>query len=305
MKVIPSQDPNVKVHRLTGVLHSYVDPRYGLIYRRWPKKRGPKKTAAQQASVDQFTQAVAWTANPTIQELEAALQAALGTDYMWRDILEACCFGNVVQAVDKDGNFYGGYRMAVADIQSLLNTISNDIGSMLLRTSAGWVALQPGTGGYVLTSQGTSNPPIWLPASGGGGVSGGVKYWKATKTPQEIDYGSGLYQTLTGCSLEVGPFSQDTNLIINGSYSHTGDHPMYMCASIDSAPDGDAIWSITSSPQYGGQQYQGHLTGIPVLCPGDGTTHMLNIGTGFAGATDSVTFYWQATSVMLAGAESS
>jgi len=57
---------------------------------------------------------------------------------------------------------------AVADIQALLDGISATQGTILYRNAADWVALAPGTAGYVLQTKGAGQNPAWVLGSGGG-----------------------------------------------------------------------------------------------------------------------------------------
>lgn len=61
-------------------------------------------------------------------------------------------------------------RLTVDQLRKALDLLSSAEGSMLVRTADGWGALEPGTSGYALVSQGTGKMPIWAEVSGGGGV---------------------------------------------------------------------------------------------------------------------------------------
>ena len=75
-----------------------------------------------------------------------------------------------------DGKLY--YRTsagAVALIASnnpsfVLDNISSTQGSILYRSATGWVALAPGTSGYILQTNGPSANPTWVVNSGGSGT---------------------------------------------------------------------------------------------------------------------------------------
>lgn len=56
-----------------------------------------------------------------------------------------------------------------ADVQAILDQITNVRGSVLYRGVAGWAALAPGSAGDVLTTNGAGADPAW--AAGGGGSS--------------------------------------------------------------------------------------------------------------------------------------
>jgi hypothetical protein len=61
-----------------------------------------------------------------------------------------------------------------AKVQEILDQIATSRGSVLYRGAAGWQALNPGTSGYVLQTNGPGADPTWAAQSGGGG--GGTGY---------------------------------------------------------------------------------------------------------------------------------
>lgn len=66
-----------------------------------------------------------------------------------------------------------------ADVQALLDGISNTHGSVLFRGSAAWQALGPGVVDYVLATKGPGADPEWVVQSGGsGGGSDGPQWYK-------------------------------------------------------------------------------------------------------------------------------
>lgn len=48
-------------------------------------------------------------------------------------------------------------------VSEALDAISQTPGTILVRTAQGWIAIQPGPEGYVLTSTGPDSPPEWRP----------------------------------------------------------------------------------------------------------------------------------------------
>lgn len=61
-----------------------------------------------------------------------------------------------------------------AEVQAILDQITNVRGSILFRGAAGWEALAPGTNGYFLKTNGDGGDPAWA-ASGGSGGGGWFK----------------------------------------------------------------------------------------------------------------------------------
>jgi len=60
-----------------------------------------------------------------------------------------------------------------AEVQAILDQITNVHGSVLFRGAAGWEALAPGTNGYFLKTNGAGADPEWAVGGGGGGGGGG------------------------------------------------------------------------------------------------------------------------------------
>lgn len=56
-----------------------------------------------------------------------------------------------------------------ADLQWMLDQISNDWGDILFRGVTGWEALAPGAAGQILSTSGPGADPAWITPSGGGG----------------------------------------------------------------------------------------------------------------------------------------
>ena len=67
--------------------------------------------------------------------------------------------------ITPDGNISNDPTIA-ADVQVILDQITNVHGSILYRDSGAWVALAPGTSGQFLKTQGAGADPVW--AAGGG-----------------------------------------------------------------------------------------------------------------------------------------
>ena len=97
-----------------------------------------------------------------------AYEMSTGTAYMPRDILMAMYTGNLYQIFFGDGSSALPWKTVTAQVQTLLDSITTTVGSILFRTSTGWAGLAPGTSGQVLTTYGPSVLPAWAAASGGG-----------------------------------------------------------------------------------------------------------------------------------------
>lgn len=58
-----------------------------------------------------------------------------------------------------------------AEVQAILDQITNVRGSVFFRGAAGWQALGPGTDGYFLRTNGAGADPSWAAGGGGGGMA--------------------------------------------------------------------------------------------------------------------------------------
>ena len=153
-----------------GRYQTYGHPKYGLVVTAWPRKRGPHKTPAATANSQVFALAVSLCKRPMAIEVETAEAVTRGTGYLPRDLLESAAYGLLMVAIKKDGTIIYGGRMVSQDAQALLDSITQDVGALIVRTAEGWVALDAGaTPGYVLTSVGTGLVPAWEAPTGGGG----------------------------------------------------------------------------------------------------------------------------------------
>lgn len=54
-------------------------------------------------------------------------------------------------------------RPSVAAVSEALDSLSQQVGTILVRTREGWVPIEPGPAGYVLTSLGPDQIPEWRP----------------------------------------------------------------------------------------------------------------------------------------------
>ena len=165
VKGVSNWQSNLQLFR--GRFQTYGHPKYGLIITKWPRKRGPAKTPTAAINQAMFRQVVQWAKNPLSSEIDAAQEGTKDTGYLLRDVIESSSYGLVTIGVDVDGNVYMGFRLANQQIQVLLDSISIDVGTLLVRTAVGWVALDAGPNGDVLTALGPGAVPQWAPVPSG------------------------------------------------------------------------------------------------------------------------------------------
>ena len=86
-----------------------------------------------------------------------------------------------------------------------LNTITGNVGSLLVRESAGWTALASATAGFILTSGGIGVKPYWGPTFGGGGGSGDVSTGTFRNIPiySTSTTGTSLADTVDGTTIQL------------------------------------------------------------------------------------------------------
>jgi hypothetical protein len=161
MKVTGASGFDPQLRRFRGQFQTWNHPKYGPITAKWPRKRHGKRTPGQIDNNDTFAAVVGWCRSPISTEVSIAQVVTKNSGFLIRDLLEACCYGNVVIVQTKAGQIYYGARMVAQSAQALLDQITQDPGALLARTSEGWIALEPGVTGYVLTANGPSLAPTY------------------------------------------------------------------------------------------------------------------------------------------------
>lgn len=162
MKVRGNRPSDTALRRLRGVLHVVETADGRVVARSWPRKRGPNGTPAQLAARADFQNVLQWVKEPMTMDVEAAQSFTQNTLYLPRDIMEAACYGTIMQATTRDGKRYYGVRLMAVDIQALLDTISSDAGVHLVRNGSEWIALPTGDLNQVLAAQGAGTVPHWI-----------------------------------------------------------------------------------------------------------------------------------------------
>lgn len=128
-----------------------------LIAKAWPRKRGPGGTGAQLAARAEFTKLVRAVQGMSAADHSAAMEIAKGTSYTWRDVLSLAVNGKLI--------ILENYAMVTNPY--ILDTISDVVGAILVRTDAGWVGLVPDENGMFLGL--VDGLPTWTTVAGGTG----------------------------------------------------------------------------------------------------------------------------------------
>lgn len=129
-------------------------------------------TQAQYYAQKTLAVAAAFTRMITSWELVTSKEIAGQSGFTWRDQFYAGMFGTGVEFSDVNGVQWYSRRELAMNIQQLLDSISSNPGSILVRTASGWAALYPGSAGKVMTVNPSTGLPDWLTAASGGG--GGI-----------------------------------------------------------------------------------------------------------------------------------
>jgi len=131
------------------------------VIKSWPRPRGGNVAPAVRANVQRFCDQVALIKMAPPELLNEAIALTKNTGWYPRDLLMKAMNGGLVIAYLKDGRVLYGRQDVAQNIQALLDGIDNTIGAILVRTSGGWVGLDPDSAGKLLQSNGPGEPPSW------------------------------------------------------------------------------------------------------------------------------------------------
>jgi len=165
--------------RFRGRLSIYEHGKYGFVARKWQKPGRPNPSAMEVETKNLFV-----TATQLVKQIDpifiaAAKEATKGTAWTWKDYVISNMYGRWSEITLPDGTVMKGWRQLSVEAQALLDSIIDQVGSILVRTPSGWAGLDPGPLNDVLTSGGPSGLPSWqTPQTGGGaGVASPFNRW--------------------------------------------------------------------------------------------------------------------------------
>lgn len=157
--------------KVQGILRVYWSEHFQrFIARSWPKGNGGDTPARAKARAD-FSQAVKLIKQVSPEDAISAYRVTKHTRFVPRDALMKAAYGVLFEVTTTDGTTWMGLRVAQKEIQTLLSSIGNDNGAILLCDLGQWVELLPGAAGQVLTIDAGTGQPAWITPSGGGGGS--------------------------------------------------------------------------------------------------------------------------------------
>lgn len=156
-----------------------------------------KRTPSQAQIYAQKTLSIAavFTRQITTWEKETCTEIAAQSGYTWRDQFYASLFGTGMEVTDVNGVVWYSRRELALNIQQLLDSLSTEPGSLLVRTDSGWACLFPAGTGYVLTLNASTGLPDWEAPTGGG--DSGVQ----SRTPLQVNIGANFTQDHNYCQL--------------------------------------------------------------------------------------------------------
>lgn len=142
---MPSDQTRVK-HRGSFYIRQ---TRWGPVAQKWPRKRPHWKNAVNLAQREQFKLMVRMQQNMSQADYVGAMGLQRGSLYVWRDVLTRALTARWI-AFDP---------VSVATPQEILDSITDVVGALLVRTDTGWAGLLPDAAGKVLTDHGPGIPP--------------------------------------------------------------------------------------------------------------------------------------------------
>lgn len=169
VKVTPLIETPAALPRGKGRPVLVKDPR-GWFIRSAPRFSSDKKQYWRWWMRQEFAAAARMASSVEPLSYQTAVEMAKGTEFIPRDILMMAIMGNYYTILRKDGTTLENGRVATSNVQYILSLLDPEIGAVIVNTEQGWVALDPGAEGQVLTMQ--SNVPAWADPTGGGGGGG-------------------------------------------------------------------------------------------------------------------------------------
>lgn len=210
---VPRLDPNVSRLRIARTAYSFFDTkRQKWITRSFPQK-AQRVTAQVIKNRTNFGKVVKQIKQAPAEFVEFAADMTKNSPWLTRDFLMSNAYGRAIEVWDVNGNYWLGGLIVAPEIQALLNSISDTVGSFLIRTVDGWRAFDATgtTDGQVLTIHGPNTIPTWEdpPPSG-----------VETVTP-----GTGIDAAITGTDLEIALAQMSTGFVLGNFHgsNHTPD----------------------------------------------------------------------------------
>lgn len=147
----------------------------------WPKRRTTKYDPYEFYKRQEFANAAYAAANPEPFQFETAINLTRGTEQVPRDLLTMAAYGRAYRITGPDGLEWISFRNVTPNAQLVLDLVTQEIGSLLVRDEIGWIGIPRGNEGDVLIMR--DGMPTWeqVPWGPGPGPGPGVPW-----TPEQI-----------------------------------------------------------------------------------------------------------------------
>lgn len=167
LKAPPTNYQKAASHRGAFVIRQ---TKWGLVAQAWPKRRPSQKKPYQRYQQAEFAYASHWAVSPEPIAYQTAIILTKDTLLVPRDMLVMAMYANAFEFIMPDGSTLERFRDVAPNPQYVLDLVTELVGSLLVRTNDGWVGLDLGNDGDVLTV--VDGRVEWAaPSGGGGGVS--------------------------------------------------------------------------------------------------------------------------------------
>jgi hypothetical protein len=210
---VPNLDPNLRRVRFKGAAYVYYDSKRATwIARSYPKGK-PRKTPARVKARAAFSTIVQLIKQLDPTSIEFAEAMTKNSPWLTRDFLMSNAYGRAMIAEGIDGNWWVGVRIVSPEIQAALNSITDQVGAMLIRYPEGWRGFVPdGTvDGQILTIHGPGTTPTWEDAPPSG--------------VQTVTPGTGIDASITGSDIAIALAQIATGKVLGNFHgaNHTPD----------------------------------------------------------------------------------
>lgn len=161
---IKGLQPSDGLTRIYGVVHQFYSPKWQRwVTRSWPKGSGPD-TPYRAIGRKTFAAVVRAIKQAPPEEMIAAEAATANTPYLMRDFLFKAATGTLIEFTDTNGRLWMSTRVAIQNIQPMLDSISAVPGAMLIRGAGYWTAIIPSDPNMMVrTNAVTKIPEFVLP----------------------------------------------------------------------------------------------------------------------------------------------
>lgn len=139
--------------------HYARNTRWGVVVQKWPRKQPERATPYQVYTRAEWSYAGYWTTWASPYQYITAKFLSKGTDLLPRDVLMQAMYGSLYEYTTQDGLVFERFRDVAQNPQLILDMVTTTIGAILYRSAEGWVWVEPGNDGQVLSI--AAQTPYW------------------------------------------------------------------------------------------------------------------------------------------------